>query len=227
MRVKPSSQSIFAQKLQDLQKELSTSKLLIVSKTRSIDEIQVYYQLGHRDFGENRVQELGEKAEALKASCPEIRWHMIGNLQSNKINQLFATPNLWAIHSVDSEDLLDKLIKAREKLNQDVRLFLQFNTSKEMEKSGFEDYDTLLVAAKKIPAQSHLKLFGVMTMGTLRTENFKEEARRCFQELNEIAKTLSKDTSLPIQTSMGMSQDYQIALGEKSNWIRLGTTMFA
>ena len=134
---------------------------------------------------------------------------------------------MWAIHSVDSEDLLDKLIKAREKLNQDVRIFLQFNTSKEMEKSGFEDYDTLLVAAKKIPAQSHLKLFGVMTMGTLRTENFKEEARRCFQELNEIAKTLSKDTSLPIQTSMGMSQDYQIALGEKSNWIRLGTTMFA
>ena len=173
------------------------------------------------------MQELSEKAEALKVSCPEIRWHMIGNLQSNKINQLFATPNLWAIHSVDNGDLLDKLIKAQERLHQDVRVFLQFNTSKETEKSGFEDYDPLLVAAKKIPSESHLKLFGVMTMGTLRTENFKEEARRCFQELNEIAKTLSIDTSLPIQTSMGMSQDYQIALGEKSNWIRLGSSMFA
>ena len=223
----PSSQSMFAQKLQNLQKELGTSKLLIVSKTRSIDEIQSYYDLGHRDFGENRVQELSEKAEALKVSCPEIRWHMIGNLQSNKINQLFATPNLWAIHSVDNGDLLDKLIKAQERLHQDVRVFLQFNTSKEMEKSGFEDYGPLLVAAKKIPSESHLKLFGVMTMGTLRTENFKEEARRCFQELNEIAKTLSIDTLLPIQTSMGMSQDYQIALSEKSNWIRLGSSMFA
>lgn len=224
--MKPDPKSEFAHKLRDIQKELGTSQLLIVSKTRSIEEIQAYYQLGHRDFGENRVQELSEKAEALKLLCPEIKWHMIGNLQSNKINQLFATPNLWAIHSVDSGDLLDKLIKSQERLNQDVRVFLQFNTSKEMEKSGFEDYVTLLASAKKIPAQSHLKLFGVMTMGTLRTENLKEEARRCFQELNGIAQNLSKDTSLPIQTSMGMSQDYQIALSEKSSWIRLGTSMF-
>lgn len=222
----PSSKINFAQKLQDINKELATSKLLIVSKTRSLDEIQDYYQLGHRDFGENRVQELSEKAEALKVSCPEIRWHMIGNLQSNKINQLFSTPNLWAIHSVDNGELLDKLIKAQERLHQDVRVFLQFNTSKEMEKAGFEDYDSLLVAAKKLLDPGHLKLFGVMTMGTLRTENFIDEAKRCFQELSEIAQNLSKDTSLPIQTSMGMSQDYQIALGEKSNWIRLGTTMF-
>lgn len=222
----PSSKSIFAQKLQDIQKELATSKLLIVSKTRTLEEIQIYYQLGHRDFGENRVQELTEKSLALKESCPEIRWHMIGNLQSNKINQLFATPNLWAIHSVDNEELLDKLIKAQERLHQDVGIFLQFNTSKELEKAGFEDYDSLKKAAKKLLNDGHLKLFGVMTMGTLRTENFKEEAKRCFQDLNEIAQKLSKDTSLVIQTSMGMSQDYQIALSEKSSWIRLGTSMF-
>lgn len=224
--MKPSSKSIFAQKLQGIQKELGPSHLLIVSKTRSLEEIQTYYQLGHRDFGENRVQELSEKSEALKVICPEIRWHMIGNLQSNKIGQLFATPNLWAIHSVDSEELLDKLLKAQERLIQDVGVFLQVNTSKELEKSGFEDYGTLLASASKLLGPSHLKIFGVMTMGTLRTENFKDEAKRCFQELNEFAQNLSKDISLPIQTSMGMSQDYQIALSEKSSWIRLGTTMF-
>ena len=226
MRVKPDPKSDFAQKLQDLQKELGKSQLLIVSKTRSLSEIQAYYQLGHRDFGENRVQELSEKAEALKEICPDIRWHMIGNLQSNKIHQLFATPNLWAIHSVDSGDLLDKLVKSQERLHQDVRVFLQYNTSKELEKSGFEDYGTLLAAASKLMPPSHLKLFGLMTMGTLRTENFNDEAKRCFHQLNAIAQNLSKDISLPIQTSMGMSQDYQIALSENSNWIRLGTIMF-
>lgn len=200
---------------------------MIVSKTRPAQDIQTYYDLGHRDFGENRVQELLEKSEQLKTSCPEIRWHMIGNLQSNKINQLFGTHNLWAIHSVDDQDLLEKLIKSESRLKSEVRVFLQYNTSKEDEKAGFEDYDSLKAAAKLIPAGSKIKLYGLMTMGTLRTENFEGEAKRCFQELNQIKDRLSKELSLPIKTSMGMSQDYKIALEESANWIRLGTMLFA
>ena len=217
---------LFSQKLSSIKSELKQSHLLIVSKTRSEEDIIEYYKLGHRDFGENRVQELLEKAEALKESCPEIRWHMIGHLQSNKINQLFTVPNLWAIHSVDDEELLQKIIKSEHRLNHDVRIFLQFNTSKEEEKSGFEEYENLLKAAKSIPANSRIRLQGLMTMGTLRTENFEREAHRCFSELNDLKKRLEQDTGLKLETSMGMSQDYQIAVETQSNWIRIGTLMF-
>ncbi len=202
------------------------SNLLIVSKTRPYQDIQAYYDIGHRDFGENRVQELLEKSEILKSTCPDIRWHMIGHLQSNKINQLYSVHNLWAIHSVDDQDLLEKLLKAEAKLSSNLNLFLQYNTSREEEKSGFEDYESLKKAALLFPANSKVKLYGLMTMGTLRTENFEGEARRCFHELNQIKDRLSQELSYPLQTSMGMSQDYQIALEEKANWIRLGTMLF-
>ena len=218
---------LFAQKLSSLKTKLPTgSNLLIVSKTRSIEDIKLYYELGHRDFGENRVQELLEKAELLKITCPEIRWHMIGHLQTNKINQLFSVPNLWAIHSVDDRELLEKMLKAKERLQNPVHLFLQFNTSKEDEKSGFEDYAALKSAGELIQADSKLKLQGLMTMGTLRTENFDLEARRCFKNLNDLKLKLSNDLKLKFETSMGMSQDYQIALEEGSNWIRIGTMLF-
>jgi pyridoxal phosphate enzyme (YggS family) len=217
----------FALKLNSIKSKLPLgSKLLLVSKTRSEEEIRAYYELGQRDFGENRVQELMEKSEHLKAACPEIRWHMIGNLQSNKINQLFLVSNLWAIHSVDDRDLLEKLIKTEGRLDSPLRLFLQFNTSKEVEKSGFEDYASLKAAASLISATSKIKLQGLMTMGTLRTEDFQSEAKRCFHELNELKDKLSQELGMPLETSMGMSQDYQIALDEKSHWIRLGTMMF-
>lgn len=221
------SNPLFAEKLKSVQSEMNLhSQLLIVSKTRSVEEIEAYYNLGHRDFGENRVQELIEKSEALRVSCPEIRWHMIGNLQSNKIHQLFSVHNLWAIHSVDDRDLVEKLIKAENRLNHTVNVFLQYNTSREQEKAGFEDYESLKSAATLFHADHKLKCYGLMTMGTLRTEEFEVEARRCFKELTYLKEKLGFDLGLELQTSMGMSQDYKIAIEEKSNWIRLGTMMF-
>lgn len=217
----------FKSKLQKIKDQLPPdANLLIVSKTRSIDEIKAYYQLGHRDFGENRVQELSEKAEALTNECPEIRWHMIGHLQSNKINALYKVQNLHAIHSVHDEDLLDKLVKAEDKLVHPIEIYLQYNTSKEEEKSGFESYQELKKSAGVTLSSKKLKLTGLMTMGTLRTENFEGEARRCFKELCSIRNQLRKEINRPLLLSMGMSQDYQIALEEGSNWIRLGTVMF-
>lgn len=217
---------VFRAKLAALKDELHHTKLLIVSKTRSEREIQDYYELGHRDFGENRVQELLEKAQHLRESCPEIRWHMIGHLQSNKVNQLFTVPNLFAIHSVDSQELLEKLIKAEHRLARPVNVFLQFNTSHEAEKSGFESTEELLKAAFQLQAANHLRPAGLMTMGTLRTENFEAEAERCFRELNELKRALEQELATKLETSMGMSQDYKIALRQHSDWIRLGTVMF-
>ena len=218
----------YSEKLKSIQAELPHgSSLLIVSKTRSIEEIKTYYELGHRDFGENRVQELQEKAEAIKDSCPGIRWHMIGHLQSNKINHLFAIPNLFAIHSAHDLHLVDKLVKSEDRLPHEVKVFLQFNTSHEDEKSGFETYTELSEAADTILKAKKIKLAGLMTMGTIRTDAFEAEARRCFQELQVEKEKLQSDFNLKLQTSMGMSQDYKIALEEGSTWIRLGTMMFS
>lgn len=221
-----SQETLFSQKLKTLKQELEDTSLLIVSKSRSIDEIKTYYKLGHRDFGENRVQELTEKAHALQNECPDIRWHMIGHLQSNKLNALFEVPNLYAIHSVHSRELVEKLIKAEEKLDHEILIFLQFNTSHEEEKSGFETYTDLRTSAELLLPSKKLKLAGLMTMGTLRTENFEEEAGRCFQDLVVEKEKLENEFSIPLLTSMGMSQDYKIALREKSDWVRLGTMMF-
>lgn len=221
-----SKRELFAQKLKDLKAELNGSALLIVSKTRSIDEIKTYYELGQRDFGENRVQELAEKAEELKAHCPDIRWHMIGHLQSNKLNALLKVPNLHAIHSVHDRNLVDKLIACEDKLDHVVEIYLQFNTSKEEEKSGFETYTDLLASAELIVKCKKLKLTGLMTMGTLRTENFERDAGQCFQILQVEKEKLQAELNIPLKTSMGMSQDYKIAVREKSDMVRLGTMMF-
>ncbi len=219
--------AFLARKLSDAKTALGPkTSLLIVSKTRPLEDIQMYYELGHRDFGENRVQELAEKAELLKVKCKDIRWHMIGGLQSNKINQLFAIEKLFAIHSVHSQELLDKLMAAERRLAAPVEIYLQYNTSKEEEKSGFETYTELEAAAETALRSNKLVLAGLMTMGTLRTENFEREAGRCFQELQVEKQKLEAELNLKLKTSMGMSQDYQIAVREGSDMVRLGTMMF-
>lgn len=221
-----SQKELFQQKLKVVKSELKDSALLIVSKTRSIDEIKTYYELGHRDFGENRVQELAEKAEELKTACPDIRWHMIGHLQSNKLNALLKVHNLFAIHSVHDRHLVDKLIAAEDKLDHEVQIYLQFNTSKEEEKSGFDIYTDLLTSAELLVKCKKLKLTGLMTMGTLRTDNFERDAGQCFQILQVEKDKLQTELNIPLKTSMGMSQDYKIAVREKSDMVRLGTMMF-
>lgn len=221
-----SQKELFLQKLKAVKSELKDSALLIVSKTRSIDEIKTYYELGHRDFGENRVQELAEKAEELKTACPDIRWHMIGHLQSNKLNALLKVHNLFAIHSVHDRHLVDKLIAAEDKLDHEVQIYLQFNTSKEEEKSGFDIYTDLLTSAELLVKCKKLKLTGLMTMGTLRTDNFERDAGQCFQILQVEKDKLQSELNISLKTSMGMSQDYKIAVREKSDMVRLGTTMF-
>lgn len=200
--------------------------LLIVSKNRSIDDIKAYYELGHRHFGENRVQELLIKSQELEGCCPDICWHMIGHLQTNKIKDLFKVKNLYAIHSVDTLKLLEQLLKFEERLGKEVKIFLQFNTSREEEKSGFEKIAELEEAIELFKHSLFLKLWGLMTMGALRVENQLISAQSCFEELVQIKQNLDRKYSLHLELSMGMSQDYQVALSCGSNWLRLGTMMF-
>ena len=205
----------------------SPTKLMIVSKTRSIEEIQYFYSLGHRDFGENRIQELYDKSDLLYEKCPEIRWHFIGNLQTNKLNQLMKIPQLVAIHSVDDGELLEKIIKKDLELHHPLGLFLQVNTSMENEKAGFEKIEELIDVLPHFKASQNIFWQGLMTMGTLRTEDQATEAKRCFQELISYQTKLTSYAGKKLEVSMGMSGDYKIAIDLKSDWIRLGTSMFA
>jgi hypothetical protein len=197
------------------------SRLLVVSKTQSLDDIRALYEAGQRDFGENRVQELEEKDQAL-SDLKELRWHLIGHLQSNKIPKLNKISRLVAIHSVDDLELTEKLIKGL-RLSHPVGLFLQVNTSGEDEKSGFEVEADLKLAAQKLSKISSPVFFqGLMTMGTIRTEDVTGEAHRCFSALKAL-----KDALNPaLELSMGMSGDYLIARDHGSDWVRVGSKIF-
>jgi len=221
--------SFYQAKLSSITAVLSKeSHLLIVSKNRSIEEIKIYYDLGHRDFGENKVQELIQKSQDLALICPEIRWHMIGHLQSNKIKQLLTVPNLVAIHSVDDESLLLKILSFDEKImKHKIGIFLQVNTSKEEEKSGYETEEEILKSLNHFYHKKHFFLQGLMTMGKIRTDDFKKDALICFKLLNSYREKCEGVLGHSLQTSMGMSQDYEIALEEGTNWIRLGSILFS
>ncbi len=187
-------------------------KLIAVSKTYPSSDILFAYQCGQRDFGENKIQELFEKSHELRESCPEIRWHQIGPVQSNKINLLSKVPNLYAIHSIDSEKLLLKLI---EKI-QGVKFFLQINTSDESQKHGFHLNDDL----KKIVTEH--AIFGLMTMAGIRGESKEQMARESFRKLLSLRNELSPE----LQLSMGMSGDYKIALEYETHYVRIGSSIF-
>lgn len=151
---------------------------------------------------------------------------MIGHLQSNKLNMLLKVPNLVSIHSIDRMSLLDKLLVNRH--THKIGLFLQFNTSKEVEKSGFESYKELKEAALKIvDSDSNFYLQGLMTMGKIRSENFEEDARKCFSQLAKFRDDLEKDLEVSeLELSMGMSSDFYQALEYNTSWIRIGSGIF-
>ncbi len=202
-----------------------------ITKTRPVEDIMAAYELGVRDFGENRIDELKEKSEYLSGlGINDIRWHFIGNIQSNKINRLFKISGLYALHSVDSLKLLKALVDRESNLvSSEVFFFIQVNTSDEVEKSGVSDDDELGAITNYCMGleSKKLKWHGLMTMGKLRTDQFEDDARKCFSKLAAIRETLSKDFGLSaLKLSMGMSGDYKIALQEGADYLRLGSTLY-
>jgi pyridoxal phosphate enzyme (YggS family) len=191
--------------------ELSPHKkvtIVAVSKYTTEDAIINAYKLGHRDFGENKVQDLKVKAQNLQKDCPEIRWHFIGHLQSNKVKDLFKIPNLTHIHSIDSLKILNEC----QKIATNQKFFLQINISQEPQKSGFTDMNDAL-AAKKLLKENYL---GLMGMGA----SDDSDPTNAFLNLLDWQKNLSG------LLSMGMSDDYKIALKLGSNFLRLGSVLF-
>ncbi len=198
--------------------------LVAVSKRKSAEEIMKAYEAGHRDFGENKVQELREKQPALPN---DIRWHMIGHLQTNKVK--FIAPYIHLIHSVDSAKLLDEINKQALKNKRIIPCLLQVHIATEETKYGFS-YEEIreLLSSATIGTMDNIVIRGLMGMATY-TDN-EAQIHDEFRSLRLFNESLKKDISMPnfrLDTlSMGMSDDYEIALDEGSNMIRVGSKIF-
>ena len=198
--------------------------VIAVSKTRSAEEILEAYTEGHRMFGENKVQELITKTPRLPA---DIQWHFVGHLQSNKVKYL--APFISLIHSVDSIKLLQVINQEAEKNNRIIPCLLQVHIAREESKYGFSGEEiTGILASGNLAALSHVRVAGLMGMATY--TNNEELIRSEFRELRDIFQNLKnmyfKESEYFREISMGMSDDYRIAIEEGSTMIRLGTLIF-
>ena len=216
----------------EVEAKFKSAHLIAVTKYSPVEDVVSAYEAQHFDFGENRVPDLQAKANFFeKEKLTKVRWHFIGHLQTNKVRDLYKIPNLYAIHSVDSLSLLEELIKRESDFKgTQLRLFFQVNTSHEIEKNGFETAEELKLAVDLLLGRVHskLKFEGLMTMGTIRTTEFEAEASRCFNDLKDIARRLEETYHLKekLKLSMGMSQDYKLALLAGSDFIRVGSAIF-
>lgn len=198
--------------------------LVAVSKTHPVDAIREAFELGVRDFGENKVQELEEKQAALPK---DIRWHFIGHLQSNKVK--YIAPFIYLIHGVDSLKLLTEINKQAEKADRVIHCLLQVYIAKEESKFGLDEKELEeLVQSEAVKNMKNIKVVGLMGMATF-TDN-EEIVRQEFRYLKSIfdkLKTIELPSNFDLkEISMGMSGDYIIAQEEGSTMVRIGTAIF-
>ena len=188
------------------------AKIIAVSKTFPIDKILPLIEHGHTDFGENKVQEAIEKWTEIKKINSQIKLHMIGKLQTNKVK--FAVQIFDFIHSVDSEKLAKKIMVESKKLNKKIKIFIQVNIGDEEQKSGINknQLDQLVFYSKEIG----LNVIGLMCIppANIDTEVY-------FEEMNKLNKALGFT-----ELSMGMSSDFDIAVKHLSTYVRVGSSIF-
>jgi pyridoxal phosphate enzyme (YggS family) len=209
---------------QRLKKELGRSVALVaVSKTKPVSEILELYRLGHRDFGENYVQELVDKAAELPS---DIRWHFIGHLQSNKVKKIASFVHL--IHGVDGPDLLWEINKQASKRGRVIDCLLQVHIADEQTKFGFyeTELDDLVKNFYEL-AYNNVRICGLMGMATLTddTDKIRSEFKYLKKLFNKHAAFGGWQSSFNL-ISMGMSSDYSIAVQEGSNMVRVGSILF-
>jgi len=206
----------------NITEELQQKKvtLVAVSKTKPIEDIQALYDLGQRDFGENYVQELTEKAESLPK---DIRWHFIGHLQSNKVK--YIAPFVHLIHGVDSGKLLEEINKQAIKNNRVIDCLLQVYIAKEETKFGLDENE--LADLFNQPSVANARVCGLMGMASF-SDNM-DTVRSEFKYLRTLFDKYAKPPTSNLQPmilSMGMSSDYHIAIEEGSNMVRIGSLLF-
>jgi pyridoxal phosphate enzyme (YggS family) len=202
-----------AERLADLRRELPANVTLVaVSKTQPVSAIREAYAAGQRDFGENYAQEWREKADAL-ADLPDVRWHFIGGLQTNKVKYLAG--RVAFVHTVDREELARELSRRFGQKGAVARVFLEVNSGGEVSKAGCAPAEApaLAAAIRALPA---VELVGVMAIPPP-----EDDPRPHFRALRELRDRLGL-----AELSMGMSSDWRIAIEEGATFVRLGTALF-
>ena len=193
----------------------SHQRLIAVSKGQDLEKIIQLYDKGQRDFGENFLQELKEKKDLLPG---DIRWHFLGNIQSNKIKDIVVCSDL--IHSIGRNKILDKILKLES--NKKIKILLQLKLGEEETKSGFNEKEIYKILARNKSTNTIIKGLMVIAEGGIQKEKLKlqfSQAKKVFEKM----KTMNKDVEY---LSMGMSNDYALALTCGSNMIRIGTSIF-
>ena len=202
-------------------RDRSEVTLVAVSKTKPVSMLKEAYDLGVRVFGENKVQEIREKYEALPK---DIEWHMIGHLQTNKVKYIADKVSL--IHSVDSLRLAETIEKEAVKHNRIVDILLEVNVAEEESKFGIKTSEVLALA-ENVVQLPHIRLRGLMTIAPF-VEN-PEKNRAIFANLHELYVDI-KDKNIDNGTvsilSMGMTNDYEVAIEEGATMVRVGTGIF-
>lgn len=192
-------------------------QLVAISKYSTADDIKVLYEAGQRAFGENKVQDLKQKQEILK-DLP-IAWHFVGSLQKNKINNLIdCNPSL--MHSLDSLQLAEELDKKLKIKNKTMRCLLQINSAYEETKSGVSPEKAVAIYKEIQEKYTNIKLQGVMSIGAHSDD--KKEIIKSFQTTKDIFNQCPNATIC----SMGMSGDFELAIANGSNMIRVGSALF-
>ena len=187
---------------------------IVVTKNRMNEEIQEVYSLGFRHFAENRVEKLLERQNAFPQD--DIVWHLIGPLQKRKVKQI--VNRIQYFHAIDRLSIMEEIEK---RLESPLKCFLEVNVSGEESKHGFttkEVFEAFEVAKQ----YAKIDIIGLMTMAPF--DASEEEIRQYFHELKEISEKMNSEK--PLQLSMGMSQDYPIAIEEGAHFIRIGTAWF-
>lgn len=197
--------------------------LIAVTKTQALEKIKEVYNVGHKIFGENKVQEMLEKQEQLPK---DIEWHLIGHLQTNKVK--YIAPFVHLIHSVDSLKLLQEINKQALKNNRIINCLLQIYIANEETKFGlnFKEAEQLL-NAKELNELKNIVIIGLMGMAT-NTDN-KVQISNEFKTLKQFFDAQKHHSTFNIklqEISMGMSSDYQLAIKEGSTMIRVGSSIF-
>lgn len=202
---------------------LAYATLIAVSKTKPVADILALYELGHRDFGENYVQELVEKQQKLPS---DIRWHFIGHLQSNKVK--YIAPFVHLIHGVDSEKLLREINKQGAKNNRTLQVLLQVHIATEETKFGLDEQElTHLLSQQVLAPLSFVRVKGLMGMAS-----FSDDKSLVMQEFAGLKKLFNQYANLVDSTyemeilSMGMSGDFDLAMACGSNMVRIGSLIF-
>ena len=202
-------------------------KLIPVSKFRSVEEMQILFDRGIKDFAENKVQELSTKYAIFRS---EVKWHLIGHLQRNKVKYLTLVPNLELIHSIDSLRLAEEIEKRCQSANREMAILVQINVANDDAKFGLSPKQTWGVL-KEISKLERVKIKGLMTI--VPEVEDPNEVRPYFRRLKNLSEEMAEKITVKgisgvelQELSMGMTNDFEVAIEEGATMVRVGSAIF-